>query len=774
MCLPRRGEILPGRVVTEMRTAIFATYPPRACGIAAFAADLRAALLGVPEIDDARVVAVINEPLDPQPPEVSMTVRQEVREDYVRAARVLGRLDLDAVLLQHEYGIFGGPDGEYVLSFARELAQPLVVTLHTVLSRPTIRQLRVLAEVCEQAVLVTVMTETAVRLLGDLGVCDESKLRIVPHGAPASLGDAAARPAGRDLEGRFLLSTFGLLSPGKGLETAIRALPDVVERHPEVLYLIGGRTHPEVARRQGERYRLDLERLIEELGVCDHVEFDDRYLSVEELGGLLASTDVFVTPYRNREQVASGTLTFAIAAGCAAISTPYWYAEDLLSSGAGRFVPFDDPRALARAISDYIEDPQALAAARAEARRIGVHLGWPSVAGATAGVLGEAVALAPRRTALPVVEFSLTALRTDHLRTLVDDVGIVQHADGAIPNRESGYCVDDVARLALVANELARRDGDDWTPVLYGALAFLRAAAGDNSRGMRNFMSYDRRWLDEPQVGDHVGRTVWALGEVLATAWLPSVVVPVRNLLRTVVDSLCSEISLRTAAYAALGLARLDADRLEAASSQLLGRIVDRVVERYESVSSPAWRWFESDLTYDNARLPEALILGGAAVGRDDAVAIGLEALRWLGDECGLDAATVRLPGHLGRRRGEPAPGGGDEQPLEASALVEAEIAAFSVTGDPEHAERAQAAFGWFLGRNRLGCPLYDFATGGCSDGLGAETANVNEGAESTLAFHRARLALDVAGIPAVTRRRVERPASPPREAGARAALAVR
>jgi hypothetical protein len=554
---------------------------------------------------------------------------------------------------------------------------------------------------------------------------------------------------------RFLLSTFGLISAGKGIETVIAALPSIVERHPEVLYVIAGRTHPDVAHREGERYRLTLEQAVIDLGLEDHVEFDDRFLAIEEIADLLAATDVFVTPYSGREQIASGALTFGIAAGCGVVSTPYWYAQDMLASGAGEIVPFGDSEALAGAVCRYIEEPEQLAAARAEARRIGAILTWPSVAEATASVLREAVQLAPldRR---PVARLNpqLVSMRTDHLLTLVDDVGIVQHANGVIPNRDSGYCVDDVARLAVVALDLARR-GDEqvWTSIVYRSLAFLQDAT-DSQLGMRNFMGYDRRWLDAPHVGDHVGRSVWSLGEILSTAWVPAVVGPTRRLLDAIVGTLGPETSLRTGAYAVLGLARLDQDRLQPEALRLLERVVDQLADAYESHATADWRWFEDALSYDNARLPHALIVGGVALGREDLTETGLDALRWLGDESGLAEGTLRLTGHLGRRRTEPAPGAGDEQPLDASAFVAAELAAFSVTGDKEHAMRAQRAFDWFLGRNRLHRPLYDFATGGCSDGLGEETTNDNQGAESTLAVHAAALLLDAAGLPAVHRTR--------------------
>jgi glycosyltransferase involved in cell wall biosynthesis len=742
-----------------MRAAIVSTFPPRACGIGTFAADVRSALSGLDEIESVGKVVVVDDPSRPQRPGVIATISQARRGDYVRAARILGRRDVDVVLLEHEYGIFGGKDGEYVLSLAEELTQPLVVTLHTVLSEPTRRQARVLAALCSHAELVIVMTDTALRVVADSGACPESKIRVVPHGAPTLLVQRAndPRPQTRDerLRGRFVVSTFGLISPGKGLETVLEALPAIIERHPEALYMIAGQTHPGVAQREGERYRLSLQHRVSQLGLEEHVEFDDRFLTVTEIGDLLAVTSVFVTPYLDRDQASSGALTFAIAAGCAVVSTPYRYAEDLLSTGAGTIVPFADPDALGAAISKFIEQPELLWAARGEARRIGGQLSWPSVAEATAVVLREAVELAPRGEAIVSLEPHPASFRNDHLRTMVDDAGIVQHAHGVIPNRRSGYCVDDVARLAVVALELARRSDEQmWTSIVYRSLAFLHDATDDRP-GMRNFMSYDRRWLDEPHIGDHVGRAVCALGEILSTAWTPALVDPTQRLLDSILAGLPETTWLRTDAYVVLGLARLDNDRLDERARRLLERGVDRLFTAYELSASDDWPWFEDALTYDNARLSQALISGGTALGHDDAVVAGLVSLRWLGDESGLDDGMLRLTGHEGRARGAPAPGAGDEQPLDASAFVEAELAAFDVTGDREHGVRAHIAFDWFLGRNHLSRPLYDFATGGCSDGLGHGDVNRNEGAESTLAFHRAALLLDSSEFSSVVRRRV-------------------
>ena len=453
------------------------------------------------------------------------------------------------------------------------------------------------------------MTETARRLLVECGACPEEKVRVVPHGAPARLDRARAERAASDgptsravtrrTTDRFLLSTFGLISPGKGLETVIEALPAIVERHPEIVYVIAGRTHPDVARREGERYRLMLERRVLELGLGDHVEFDDRFLSIDELADLLAATDVFVTPYRNREQIASGALTFAIAAGCAVVSTPYWYAQDMLASGAGTLVPFDDPAALADAVCElHRASPETLAAARAEARRIGSTLAWPSVAEATAAVLREAVALAPRRR--PVGRRRAAAHEPAH-RPPAHARRRRRHRaararDHPEPRQRLLRRRRRPARGRLArARAPRRRAGLDVDPLPRRSRSCTRPT-GDG--GMRNFMGYDRRWLDEPHVGDHVGRSVWALGEILATAWIPAVVGPARDLLDRLVGTLAGDVSLRTAAYTVLGLV---APRRRPARAATRARCSSA-----SSSSSPTptqrnasddWRWFEDELT---------------------------------------------------------------------------------------------------------------------------------------------------------------------------------
>lgn len=751
------------------RIALISTYPPRPCGIGTFSRDLTTALLQADPTVDVDVVSIVRDHHSAVEPAVLSVIRQDVKADYLAVPALLDGRGTDVVLIEHEYGIFGGEAGSHVLSLARELRQPFVVTLHTVLSEPTEQQAAVLGELCHRAAMVTVFTETARRMILAAKLAPAGRILIVPHGAPTILlpgtgpdrdGSGRIAPTAHHtmahLKGRTVLSTFGLISAGKGIETAIEALSDVVPLHPEVLYLIAGQTHPEVVKDEGERYRLSLERLVRDSGLERNVSFLDRFLDIEELAYLLAGTDLYLTPYRSREQIVSGALTFAIAAGCPVVSTPYFYAEDMLGSGAGVLVPFDDPKAFAKGILQFLDAPGELRAAAAQARRGGAELSWPVVGSLTVEVLRHAMDLGIPAGGVDVTGrvASSPSIRSDHLLTLVDDVGIVQHADGVIPNRASGYCVDDMARLVIVALGLDR-EADDRTfrTMLTTGLSFLRYAWSPQG-GMHNMMSYDRHWLDEPHNGDHLGRTAWALGAVVAAHPPRAVAGPSLRLLEEMADTIERTDSLRTMAFAVIGLTRPTLSVLTPRLRALLAVLAERLTRTYRSFRTPDWRWFEESLTYDNARLPQALIAGGHRLGDASMIADGLEALEWYGAQCTVDGAAVRLVGNdwLRTRSNrsdicDDISDDGAEQPLDATALVEALTDAVVATGQRHHGGRAVRAFEWFLGRNRLGEPVYDFATGGCHDGLSADELNENEGAESTLAFFQALLALEAAGL---------------------------
>lgn len=743
-----------------MRVAVTTTYPPRPCGIGTFSQDLRTALLEADPSTAVDIVALVHDPGQPVEAEVVAAIRQDVRSDYAAVAKTLTSRGTDVVLIEHEYGIYGGEAGAFVLSMVDVLQQPLVVTLHTVLSAPSVPQAETLRALCSRATLVTVFTETARRMVVEARIVSPERVRVLPHGAPSVLVSAGAaadddrqipRAALERLEGRTVLSTFGLISAGKGIELAISALPAVVATHPDVLYLVAGQTHPEVVKQEGESYRLGLERLVRDLGLSEHVHFLDRFLTEAELAVLLSSTDLYLTPYRSREQIVSGALTFAVAAGCPVVSTPYFYAEDLLSSGAGVLVPFEDPAALSDAVLDLLDHPAQLQRARTEARRVGSQLAWPSVGAATLRVLSEAAALGRvtrAERAWPAV--SSPRIRPDHLLSLVDDVGIIQHADGVVPNRASGYCVDDVARLVVVALGLDRELSHPRYPrMLSTGLAFLRHAWDPAALGMHNFMSYDRRWVDDAHEGDHVGRAAWALGEVAAAHPPNPLAASSLRLLESMVSTLEACHSPRGVAFTVLGLSPLNAEMLSPPLEELLRVLAARLSSWYGAVRTDDWRWFENILAYDNARLPQALIAAGHRLDDRLLVAAGIEALDWYATQSEIDSASIRLVGNRWRQQRDQVPtvGEGDEQPMEAAALVEALVEAMAATGRPVYGQQAVRAFEWFLGRNRLRLAVYDFATGGCHDGLGLSALNQNEGAESTLSFLQALLALNGAGL---------------------------
>ena len=758
-----------------MRVAILSTYPPRRCGLATFTADLRSALVSADSSTEVVVAAVLDEEPAETAPEVFLTVRQHERGDYARAALALNGSGVDVVLVEHEYGIFGGDFGEYLVELVEALSVPYVVTLHTLLREPGPQQRAVLRRVLEGASRVTVFTAMARDQLVRSGLATWDRVAVVNHGAPEHLlpvrraeGARGARQ-GTEAAGlpelgvhtdRRVLSTFGLLSPGKGIEVALRALPSVVENHEDVLYVVAGRTHPDVVRREGERYRAMLQDLVADLGLQDHVLFVDRYLSDEDIRGLLHRTELFVTPYRSEDQVVSGVLTFALVAGCPVLSTPYFYATEVLSTGAGRLVGVDDHEAMAAAVSEFLGDEASLEGASRAALELGTQYTWPEVGRETLKVIGEAArGLDGGRAG----GGAAPTLRLTHLRRMVDPGGIVQHAVGLEPDRSTGYCVDDVARLGLVAAGLARRDPRHgaWTEVACRSAEFL-AEAWEAGRGaMRNFRAADGGWLDEPHHGDHVGRAIWALGEMgLGSSALAH---GCRALLHDVVVADPELSSPRSASFAILGLARLPVDLLPTEERHLLRRLGGHLASLYEAHASAEWQWFEDELTYDNGRLPQALVAAGASRRDADQVRLGLEALEWYCGQCAADSDAVVLVGNHWRHR-HPAQGTpegdepdqhapsrgrdeGDEQPLDAAALVEACVEAFRVTGSPTYCQRARNAFAWFHGRNRWGLSLYDEASGGCRDGVGPDGLNPNEGAESTLAYLQAWLALESVGL---------------------------
>ncbi|NUT36639.1 MAG: glycosyltransferase [Hamadaea sp.] len=738
-----------------MKIVIVSSAVPRRCGLAAYTDDLRAALQDVTGWQ-VRVCAIDRDDLQ-YGPETRYVVRQDVRDDYRKAAAAIAADATDLVLIEHEFGIFGGPAGSYVLDLADELrlrVVPFVVTLHTVLAQPDADQRRAVKTLSAGAARITVFAREGRRLAARTGVAPMGRVVVVPHGAPSVLRHAVAdEDVGVDTRALLLasagqptLTTFGLLSPGKGVEHGIRAVAHLAAAGHKVHYLVVGATHPEVARCDGEAYRDSLLRLTQELGVVDDVRFLDTFVTEAELSAVLAHTDIVLTPYRSTEQISSGVLTFALAAGRPVVSTEYRYAVEMLAADAsgvapGALVPAQNALAIADAVSGLLASPDLMAKARAAADRVGQDLTWPEVSRRLAEVLADAAAAHRRLPAGPGGNPPVLV----HLDALVDARGVIQFAQGAVPLRESGYCVDDMARLGIVGVGLAGTVGDDDRPRRWmtAATEFLDAAFDGD--GMHNVMDADGRWADDPHIGDHLGRAIWAAGRIAASAHaVPATRRLASSLRRRAVLMLPSGAAPRTLAFALLGMTATVSDEFDADIRAAGTRLAQSGEFR------AGWRWFEPILTYDNARLPHALLAAGRRLNDRHMTTCGLSTLDWYLAQVGLAGTEpmLRLIGNAWRHRDRPSVGhDGDEQPVDAAAVVEALVCAWQQTGEVRYARLARRAFAWFHGANRAGRSLYDQTRGGCRDGLTSCTVSRNQGAESTLAYYQAMVAVSEAGL---------------------------
>jgi glycosyltransferase involved in cell wall biosynthesis len=727
----------------ELPIAFVGTYPPQRCGIGTFTRDLSDAVISANEGVRATVLAITDADTSYEHPErVRFEIRHGVRGDYVRAADFVNYSDTRMVSLQHEYGIFGGSDGAFILDFLTELRVPSIATLHTVLDRPTASQRLVVQKISERCACLIVMSHLAVDLLEkSYGISPEST-HVIPHGIPDMRSDERDQNKARfGVTGQSVLLTFGLLSPAKGIELVIRALPKLVAEFPDLIYLVVGATHPEVARRVGEKYRMSLKREVETLGLRDHVVFRDQFVGDEELCGYLQAADIYITPYLNEAQITSGTLAFAMGSGAALVSTPYWYAKELLAEGRGHLFGFGDVDGLGDALRGLLRNPIEMEQSQHSAYAFSRQMIWPKVGEdyvelvqrvLSEAVVPEAPALLPR---------SLPELRLDHLIRMTDDTGLLQHAAQSVPDRRFGYCVDDNARGLLVALLAQRVTGMDETRRLITTyLSYLHHSQRDDGNFL-NFMDFRRNLDREPGSEDCVGRAMWALG--LAIELAPDE--GQRLLARRMFDrsmKLPLTFGPRGSALGILGLdAYLRSDPDSELASKTMESLAARLILRFEEEGDETWRWFEPDLAYKNALLPMALFKYSKRTGDEKALRVARESLSFLEEIC-FAKSYLQLVGNAGWhvRGGESAIA--DEQPIDAAAFVLAFRAAYDATGDRRYMTRMRDSFEWFLGANRLGLPLYDYSTAGCHDGLGVEAVNENQGAESLVSFLLALLAM--------------------------------
>lgn len=735
------------RTDTPQKIAFVGDYLPRQCGIATFTFDLRAAVAAYDsEIETLVVPTNDTEDGYDYPPEVRFEIAEQNIHDYYRAADFLNLSNVDVVSLQHEFGIFGGPAGSHILVLLRNLHMPVVTTLHTVLREPSADQRRVMDEIINLSARLVVMAERGREFLREIYNVPDDKIDLIPHGIPdMPFVDPNFYKDQFGVEGKFVLLSFGLLSPNKGIENVLKALPEIIRHYPNVVYIILGATHPHLLRTQGESYRLHLERLAHQYGLKKHVIFYNRFVDLEELKAFLGAADIYITPYLNEAQITSGTLSYAFGCGKAVISTPYWHARDLLADDHGILVPFNDSDAIADAVVALLQDEKRRHAMRKKAYLFGREMVWSNVAYQYAKAFRRArqMHLKPgsKRFMIRTLEEQrrqLPSIKLDHVLRLTDTTGILQHAVFTLPNFAEGYCTDDNARALLLMVQMGKLGVEPRRvrALTHTYSAFLHYAFNPKNRRFRNFMAFDRRWLEETGSEDSHGRALWALGYCVAECAYR----PLQTWAAQTFDQALSVVTEFTAprawAFALLGLhaylQMLSGDRF---ANQIREQLMHRLIALYRQNAGEGWHWFEEILAYDNARLSHALIANGNAIGDDEALRIGLESLEWLLEVQTSAEGYLQPIGSNGwySRAGKRAQF--DQQPLIPTALTSACLEAYRVTGESGWLEQARTAFEWFLGRNDLGLALYDPDGGGCYDGLHVDRLNQNQGAESTLSF---------------------------------------
>lgn len=723
------------------RAAVIGNFPPRQCGIATFTRDFLCSLKQASPHTRWEVAAVTEANATYEyPPEVTRVFRQDDPDSYIALAKTLNRSGAQLAFIQHEFGIFGGAAGEYLLLLMRRLKMPMIVTLHTVLERPNSDQRRVMDEIIRLAAAVIVMAEKGAEILSAVHKAGPTKVHVVPHGAPdRPLAPTEAFKSSRGFGGKKIIMTFGLLSANKGLDTIVRALPKVLEQHPDALYVVAGATHPHVLAREGEIYRQSLIALAESLNVSHALHFINRYFDDAELIDLLQMADIYVTPYLSESQITSGTLSYAIALGKPVVSTPYWHATEALADGIGVICPFNDDIAFSRELCDILSNDVRRESLARKAWRAGAPSRWPNV-----GVTVMSLASAVRAAHTATIEPSLRALarpRLDAARNLFDDVGVIQHSKYRVPDRAHGYCIDDTARALALMSYMTRDkiEANLCASLANGFAAFVNHAWNSETGRFRNFMAWDRRWLDEGGSDDANGRTFEALCLTAVNGETASLRDWATDLAHRVFQHASKWTSLRARAHVIKGCIAGEGIVLEPAEVRDFltnsSAAILAALDRY-------YPWFEEKLSYENARIPEALIAAGIRLGDSKTVTAGLQALDWLMHRQTAQSGHFRPVATSSFAVTDASQTIFDQQPLEAWASIDACATAFRHTGDDPWLNRAVRAFLWFAGENDLGLPLVTHDDGGCFDGLTATGCNQNQGAESVLSYHLAAVAM--------------------------------
>ena len=726
-----------------MKIAFIGTYPPRECGIGTFTNNLLNSVLQTKKAEEsiveAFVVAVDDNNLTyDYPEEVKITIRQESQEDYLKAAKYINLSGADFCVIQHEFGIFGGQNGVYILPLLHRLEIPMAVTLHTILRTPSYNEKAVIQEIGKMAQKIIVMSQKAINFLVDIYEVPREKIELIEHGVPDIKYNPEKSKEEFKLGSRKVVLTFGFIGRNKGIETVINALPDVIIRHPEVVYIILGKTHPNVLRHSGEEYRIFLMRLVKNLQLENHVLFLNQFVDVQDLFKYLAAADIYITPYLNESQITSGTLSYAVGVGAAVLSTPYWHAAELLADGRGRLFDFGDTRQLSSHINELLDQPGELDILKKTALEYGRNFTWPKTGEKYVRLVHAVMekGYIPEEKGDSVIDFLiLPPFSLVHINRLTDDTGIIQHAKYGIPNLKEGYCLDDNARALLMVLMAFRQMKDDraleLSPVYLSYIHYMQNPDGT----FRNFLSFNRAFLDEVGSEDSFGRTIWALGYLLGNPPNDAYFQAGSGLFIHATRNFENLKSIRGIANTMIGICYyLKTNPSDDSMTERLRNMAFKLMTHYQENETAEWKWFESLLAYDNGILPLALLHAAGILNDDRVTDVALITMDFLTTHT-LKDNYLSIIGNEKWFKKEGARSVFAQQPIDAMAMVLMYHQAYHLTKDKDYIKKLYTSFLWFLGENDLRMSLYDFETKGCCDGFESYGVNRNQGAESSLAY---------------------------------------
>ncbi|MFX1376315.1 MAG: glycosyltransferase [Promethearchaeota archaeon] len=715
-----------------------ATYPPRECGIATFTKDLMEAMdkKFAPFIKSK--ILVINNNADnnyENIKEVLFDIADNDISAYKKAAKRVNKIDsIRLINIQHEFGIFGGEYGNYLIKFLEIVKKPVVISFHTIIPNPEDKLKKIVRILAKKSSYLIVMSKKGIEILRkEYGI--KKEIFLIHHGTPTiSFNRSIKEKKAMGIEDKIVMSSFGLINSGKGYEYVIESLTDVVKEYPNILYLIIGETHPVVRKNEGEKYRNFLEEKVKEFNLEKNLKFYNRYMTLEEIVKFLQATDIYISSNLNPNQIVSGTLAYAIACGKAIISTPFIYAKDIITPERGILVKFRDPNSYANALEIMLSNPSLRKEMERNNYSFSRRMIWPNVAISHYNLFKRVI------PDLEKCEMSYPEIKFDHIKNLTDDFGIIQFANYAKPDKSSGYTLDDNARALLACTLYYQLFKDKNTLKLIKIyLNFIKYVNVDDSK-LYNFVNYKKIVNLKQWSEDAHGRAIMALGYLIATRNIPiELRVGAEIIFKKAKKAIDKIRSPRAISFILIGLYFYNV--LKNSEVIRIKKLADYLTQLYKDCRSEEWNWFETYLTYSNSKLPEVLFLCYKTTKDDKYLKIAKESLNFLISITFKDGIFAPV-GQNGWYHKNGHNSSHDQQPVDVASMVQTLIIAYDTTKENRYMKLAMEAFNWFLGRNSLNQEVYNNLTGGCHDGIGEYSLNMNQGAESSISYLFARLLL--------------------------------